>query len=64
MVSLTLNVLEYISQVDRGGSCATHTIERPRCIAVRILGRMPDELLKPLRRIIPTLIYRIERESA
>lgn len=42
----------------------TYDIERPRSVAARILRRIPDELLKPLRRIIPTLIYRIERESA
>jgi hypothetical protein len=29
-----------------------------------MLRVMPDALLKPLRRIIPTLIYRMERTSA
>lgn len=40
---------------------ATFEIERPNSRARRMLDATPDALLKPLRRIIPTLIYRIER---
>lgn len=36
-------------------------IERPHSPGASILRAMPDALLKPLRRLIPTLIYRIER---
>ena len=39
---------------------ATFDIERPQSLAAGILGRLPDTLLWPARRIIPTLIYRIE----
>lgn len=39
---------------------ATFEIERPDSRARRLLNTTPDALLKPLRRIIPTLIYRIE----
>ena len=35
----------------------TFEIERPASIASRILRRTPDGMLKPLQRIIPTLIY-------
>jgi SAM-dependent methyltransferase len=38
----------------------TFEIERPASLAARLLRATPDALLKPLRRIIPTLIYRIE----
>lgn len=38
----------------------TFEIERPGALATRILRATPDTLLNPLRRIIPTLIYRIE----
>jgi SAM-dependent methyltransferase len=38
----------------------TFEIERPQTLAAGMLRAMPDGLLKPLRRIIPTLIYRIE----
>ena len=40
---------------------ATLEIERPQSFDAVALRRTPDALLKPLRRIIPTLIYRIER---
>ncbi|WHZ19262.1 MAG: hypothetical protein OJF55_001411 [Rhodanobacteraceae bacterium] len=39
---------------------ATFEIEHPQSFGAGVLRRMPDELLAPLRRIIPTLIYRIE----
>lgn len=42
----------------------TFEIERPASFGARVLNRTPDALLAPLRRIIPTLIYRIERASA
>ncbi len=38
----------------------TFEIERPDSRGTRLLRRTPDGLLKPLRRIIPTLIYRFE----
>lgn len=38
---------------------ATFEIERPRSAAARVLRRIPDAALEPLRRIIPTLIYRL-----
>lgn len=40
---------------------ATLEIERPRSAGRKVLDAMPDSLLAPLRRIIPTLIYRVER---
>jgi ubiquinone/menaquinone biosynthesis C-methylase UbiE len=43
---------------------ATFEIERPGSFNVRVLSRTPEVLLAPLRRIIPTLIYRIERVDA
>ncbi|HET6493327.1 MAG TPA: class I SAM-dependent methyltransferase [Burkholderiales bacterium] len=42
----------------------TLEIERRNSLGARALSVMPDTLLKPLRRIIPTLIYRIERANA
>ena len=39
---------------------ATCDIERPQTLGTRLLRATPDTLLKPLRGIIPTLIYRIE----
>ncbi len=39
---------------------ATFEIERPESAGARLLRAIPDALLVPLRRIIPTLIYRIE----
>ena len=42
---------------------ATLEIERPSSFAARLMRATPDALLVPLRRIIPTLIYRIEHES-
>lgn len=39
---------------------ATFDIEKPESNATRLLNKTPDAVLKPLRRIIPTLIYRIE----
>ena len=39
----------------------TFEIERPHARVTLALRRIPDVLLKPLRSIIPTLIYRIER---
>lgn len=38
----------------------TFEIERPDSRATRLLRKTPDAALHPLRRIIPTLIYRIE----
>lgn len=43
---------------------ATLDIERPYALSTRVLRATPDFFLKPLRRIIPTLIYRIEHSSA
>ena len=43
---------------------ATFEIERPRSFGARLLRVTPDAVLAPLRRIIPTLIYGIERVSA
>ena len=40
----------------------TFEIERPHARVTQPLRRIPDVLLKPLRSIIPTLIYRIERK--
>ncbi|TAN06157.1 MAG: class I SAM-dependent methyltransferase [Rhodanobacteraceae bacterium] len=40
---------------------ATFEIERPGSIGARVLHVTPAALLKPLKRVIPTLIYRIER---
>lgn len=37
----------------------TLEIERPNGMAARILRKTPDALLKPLRGLIPTLIYRV-----
>jgi SAM-dependent methyltransferase len=37
---------------------ATLDIERPQALATHVLRKIPDGLLKPWRRIIPTLIYR------
>lgn len=42
----------------------TFEIERPQSIVTRLLRTLPDALLKPFRRVIPTLIYRIERVGA
>jgi hypothetical protein len=38
---------------------ATFEIERPQSISTRALRVTPDAMLKPLRRVIPTLIYRL-----
>lgn len=43
---------------------ATFDIECPDSPSARILRTTPDACLRPLRRIIPTLIYRIERRTA
>lgn len=40
----------------------TFEIEHPNSLATRLLNATPDALLAPFRRIIPTLIYRIEHE--
>lgn len=40
---------------------ATFEIERPDSVSAKALRLTPDFLLAPWRRIIPTLIYRIER---
>lgn len=40
---------------------ATFDIERPGRWSTRLLGALPDALLRPLRPVIPTLIYRLER---
>lgn len=42
----------------------TFDIERPHALSTRLLRATPDLFLKPLQRIIPTLIYRIERRPA
>ena len=39
----------------------TFSIERPRAVATRVLGLLPDGLLRPLRGLIPTLIYQVNR---
>lgn len=41
----------------------TFAIERPETRATDWLHHIPDVLLKPLRPIIPTLIYRLERDE-
>ena len=41
----------------------TLEIERPDALATRLLRRVPDNLLKPFRGLIPTLIYRIEKSG-
>ncbi|MHB1273864.1 MAG: class I SAM-dependent methyltransferase [Rhodanobacter sp.] len=41
----------------------TFEIERPDSIGASVLRRTPDSMLKPLERIIPTLIYRISRKG-
>lgn len=38
----------------------TFEVERPQSLGARLSRLIPDELLVPLQRIIPTLIYRIE----
>ncbi len=43
---------------------ATFEIERPHSPGARLLRATPDALLKPLTRVIPTLIYRIEHVPA
>ena len=43
---------------------ATFAIERANSLGHRMLKITPDALLKPLKRIIPTLIYRISRTSS
>lgn len=40
---------------------ATLDIEHPRSSAARLLRVIPDAVLAPLRRVIPTLIYRLDR---
>jgi SAM-dependent methyltransferase len=42
----------------------TFEIERPDSIGACVLRRTPDGMLRPLERIIPTLIYRICRKGA
>jgi len=39
---------------------ATFEIEHPRSLGAKLLRATPDNVLVPLKRIIPTLIYRIE----
>lgn len=41
----------------------TFEIEHPDSRIARLLRRIPDGMLQPLQRIIPTLIYRIERNQ-
>jgi len=43
---------------------ATFEIERPQSLGARLLRATPDGMLTPLKRIIPTLIYRIEHVLA
>lgn len=40
---------------------ATFEIERPASLATHLLDSVPDAMLKPLRRIIPTLIYLLRK---
>lgn len=40
---------------------ATLNIEQPQSFGARFMRSTPDVLLAPLKRVIPTLIYRIER---
>lgn len=40
----------------------TMAIERPQAMLARALEKIPDGVLRPLLRSMPTLIYRIERE--
>ncbi len=42
----------------------TFAIERPRHWSNHLLQQLPDALLRPLKPIIPTLIYRLERDAA
>lgn len=44
--------------------CATYDIERPQSHGARLLRATPDAVLRPLKRVIPTLIYRIERAQS
>ncbi|MEW9571168.1 methyltransferase domain-containing protein [Rhodanobacter sp. Si-c] len=41
----------------------TLAIERPQAMITRVLSRVPDGLLKPLRGLIPTLIYRLQLQA-
>lgn len=41
----------------------TFNIERANRFTTRVLAKTPDALLQPLKPIIPTLIYRIERPN-
>ena len=43
---------------------ATFEIERPQSLGARLLRATPNGVLTPLKRIIPTLIYRIEHVLA
>ena len=43
---------------------ATLEIEQPLSLGARLLRNTPDVVLRPLTRLIPTLIYRIERSSS
>ena len=43
---------------------AMFEIERPDSLGCRMLDATPDALLKPLRRITPTLTYRVSRCGA
>ena len=46
------------------GVRATFEIEHPGKLPERVLRHVPDALLRPLCPIIPTLIYRIEKNAA
>ena len=41
----------------------TFEIERPHAVITRLLRKLPNGLFKPFQRMIPTLIYRIERAA-
>lgn len=43
---------------------ATFEIERPNSVGARVLRATPDAALAPLKRVIPTLIYRFEQVLA
>ncbi|MEH6671182.1 class I SAM-dependent methyltransferase [Halopseudomonas sp.] len=61
------NMLECISMnytnLSIEGSRATFEIEHSGKLSTKILAAIPDALLKPLRPLIPTLIYRIGRSD-
>ena len=59
---LTAADLQYSNQSVQGWR-ATFDIERPGHWSTRLLAAIPDAVLHPLRPIIPTLIYRLQRAA-